>query len=106
MNFHIHEFRTECETVNTHKHIISGYTEGTLGFNMLHFHHFWGICSYKGHTHYFSGFTGLPVKTENGHVHKIEGILEVNNLHEHKFSGYTNEELQYIMKRFAKTALT
>ncbi|MCX7708578.1 MAG: YmaF family protein [Clostridia bacterium] len=105
MNLHQHEFKIECESVNNHTHRVLGYTESTIGVNLFHFHHFWGICTYNGHTHYFSGFTGLPAKTSNGHVHKIEGILELNNGHEHKFSGFTFEEVQYVSKKFIKTAL-
>lgn len=105
MNSHLHEFKLECEPVNNHNHRILGYTENTIGFNMFHFHYFWGICSYNFHTHYFSGFTGLPVRTANGHIHKLEGILEANNCHEHKFTGYTFEEVQYISKKIARTAL-
>lgn len=102
---HQHKFRIECEVVNNHKHTILGYTENTIGFNMFHFHHFWGISSYNGHTHYFSGFSGLPIKTENGHIHKLEGILESNNCHEHNFSGHTFEDVQYISRKIVKTAL-
>ncbi len=105
MNSHLHEFNIESDMVNGHNHRILGFTESTVGFNLLHFHYFWGICSYRGHTHYFSGFTGLPVKTENGHIHRIEGLLEMNNLHEHRFTGYTREEVHYISKKVTGTAL-
>jgi len=47
-----------------------------IGIEAFHIHAYYGISSYNGHTHYFSGFTGLPIKTENGHIHRIEGILE------------------------------
>lgn len=104
MNSHLHEFRIDSSIVNGHRHKVIGYTEATVGFNMLHFHYFWGICTYSGHTHYFSGFTGLPIRTDNGHIHRIEGILELNNCHEHSFSGFTHEEVHYISKRFGKTA--
>jgi len=48
-----------------------------IGIEAFHIHAYYGISSYNGHTHYFSGFTGLPIKTENGHIHRIEGILEI-----------------------------
>jgi len=53
------------------------------------------VCSYNDHTHYFSGITGIPVKTTNGHIHRMEGVLELNNNHTHKFSNYTSEEISY-----------
>ena len=59
MQFHMHKFKFESNETNYHKHKILGYTEHTIGINTLHFHTFYGVSSYKGHTHYFSGFTGL-----------------------------------------------
>jgi hypothetical protein len=32
----------------------------------------------------------------NGHVHKMEDILETNNMHEHVLKGYTFEDIAYI----------
>lgn len=96
MNPHLHKYRFECKTVKGHNHILAGYTENIMGINALHFHVYRGVCSYSGHTHYFSGRTGLPVKTENGHIHKIEGVLEINNQHEHPYSSYTFEDVEYI----------
>ncbi|MCX7841617.1 MAG: YmaF family protein [Clostridia bacterium] len=105
MKLHIHEYNFDSKIANGHNHRILGYTEGIIGFNMFHFHYYWGICSYTGHTHYFSGFTGLAAKTENGHIHRIEGSLEPNIQHEHKLTGFTSEEVNYIPKRISRTAL-
>jgi hypothetical protein len=77
-----------------------GYTESMLGFNQIHFHYYFGVCCHNGHSHYFSGISGLPVKKEFGHIHKMDGFLELNNLHEHKFSSYTFEEIEYINGRW------
>ncbi len=96
MNPHLHEYRFDSIIVNGHKHKIKGYTESMLGINILHFHYFVGVSSYNNHTHYFSGYTGLPVRTEKGHIHKIEGLLEINSLHDHLFDGFTFEEIAYI----------
>ncbi|MCX7747280.1 MAG: YmaF family protein [Clostridia bacterium] len=96
MNYHFHQFEFKTENYGIHQHKISDYTEGMVGINSFHFHFFYGISSYDGHTHYFSGHTGLPIKTENGHIHKMEGALEVNNFHEHKYAGHTFEEISYI----------
>lgn len=96
MNPHLHKFKFESKSSKGHKHLLAGYTENMIGINAIHFHMYYGICSYSGHTHYFSGLTGLPVKTENGHVHRIEGILEMNSLHDHNYSSYTFEDVEYI----------
>jgi hypothetical protein len=95
MNPHLHKYRFESNLSKEHKHRLIGYCEGMIGINSFHFHFFNGISSYKNHTHYYSGVTGFPIKTENGHKHKIEGILEANNMHEHKYSSYTNEDVTY-----------
>ena len=102
---HLHKYKFDCKPSNGHSHKTFGYTDNMIGINIFHFHYFWGICSYTGHTHYYSGFTGLPVKTENGHIHKIEGILELNSLHEHPFSNYTFEEVGYISNGIFRKAL-
>jgi len=95
MRFHMHKYKFESADERVHKHRIMGYAGNMFGVGSFHFHFFYGVCSYDNHTHYFSGITGMPFKTENGHVHKMEGILEKNNLHEHKFEGFTFEELSY-----------
>jgi len=96
MNSHIHKYKFESKTSNGHNHRLIGHTEGIIGINMFHIHSFYGISSYCGHTHYYSGLSGLPIKTENGHIHKIEGVLELNNLHGHKFCSSTFEEISYL----------
>jgi hypothetical protein len=101
---HLHKYRFECEEKNIHKHRLVGYTDNMLGISSLHFHYFSGISSYNSHTHYYSGFTGLPIKTENGHKHTIEGLLELNNLHEHHFLNFTFEDTANIAKRLAGEA--
>ncbi len=99
MNPHLHEYRFDSVITNGHKHKIKGYTDCMLGINILHFHYFVGVSSYNNHTHYFSGFTSLPVKTDNGHIHKIESILEINSMHDHLLEGFTFEEIAYIPKK-------
>ena len=105
MGLHIHDFRFNCDTNKGHNHRITNYTESHIGFNIFHFHYFSGICTYRGHTHYYSGITGFPTRTANGHIHKIEGVLEITNLHEHHFSGFTGEEIQLNTGRFLRTVL-
>lgn len=95
MKAHRHRFKFDCKMVDGHNHRINGIVDGMIGFGSFHLHHFSGVCSYRNHTHYFSGFTGLPIKTENGHIHKMEGILEFNDNHEHTFAGHTSEEVSY-----------
>jgi hypothetical protein len=104
MNHHLHKYKFESMMSKDHKHRISGYSEGMIGINSFHFHFFNGISSYKNHTHYYSGITGFSIKTENGHKHKIEGTLEANNMHEHKFSNYTNEDVSYHSDRLKHEA--
>lgn len=96
MHTHIHKYQFESKDANFHKHKILGYTEHTIGINTLHIHTFYGISSYRGHTHCFSGFTGFPIRTENGHIHKMEGYLEPSKMHQHIFCNYTDEEISYI----------
>ncbi|HOJ12093.1 MAG TPA: YmaF family protein [Clostridiales bacterium] len=93
--WHIHYFKIDSKLMHGHLHRIAGYTEYVIGTEKFHFHFYSGVSTYTDHTHYYSGITGLPVKTENGHYHKIQGLLESNGFHEHKFSGNTYEELTY-----------
>lgn len=95
MRFHMHKYKFDCVIDKGHKHRLMGYAGKMMGVNSLHFHFFYGVCSYNNHTHYFSGITGMPVKTEIGHIHKMDGILEFNNMHEHHFDGFTFEEISY-----------
>jgi len=95
MNNHHHKYKIDSDISEYHKHTINGYVEMMLGFGLLHFHSFSGICTYTDHTHSFKGTTGLPVKTEAGHLHKIEGYLMLQNDHEHKISGFTSEEFEF-----------
>lgn len=92
MKIHLHRFEVESAFTGIHMHIINGYVKNPFGFNRFHFHFYYGVSSYLDHTHHFSGITGMPIKTENGHIHKIEGILEKSNFHIHKFKGYTFED--------------
>lgn len=101
MKFHLHKFSFESDTINGHKHKLTGYAGNMLGIGNYHFHFFYGVCSYDNHTHYFSGITGMPEKTENGHIHKMEGILESYNLHNHDYKGFTFEEISYLTLRHA-----
>ena len=95
MPAHMHKYRLDSELSNGHKHKITGYTDRVIGISAFHFHSFYGISSYDNHTHYFSGITGLPIKTENGHIHKMEGLLENNSMHEHAYAGHTYEDVAY-----------
>jgi len=104
MNSHIHKYRFETGMADIHMHTLMGYTDCMIGFNSFHFHYFYGISSYSGHTHYYSGITGLPVKTENGHIHRMDGILEINRLHEHSFDSYTQEDIAYKPDRTMREA--
>lgn len=96
MKSHMHKYKFECRMENGHTHILTGYASGMLGIGSFHFHYYYGVSSYRSHTHYFSGFTGMPVKTENGHIHRMEGILEYNDMHEHIYKGYTSEDISCI----------
>jgi len=96
MGFHIHKYKIECKNTGGHSHKLQGYAGNMLGVGFLHFHIYYGVSSYTTHTHYFYGITSMPVKTENGHVHKMIGVLEANNFHEHTYEGYTFEEISYI----------
>lgn len=96
INNHTHKFKFDCRRSKGHKHKILGYAKSMVGIGSFHLHFFYGTSSYTNHTHYFSGITGLPVKTEHGHIHRMEGILELNDMHEHYYEGYTFEEISYI----------
>ncbi len=104
MGSHLHKFKVDSETSNNHVHNLIGCTENMIGINSFHFHHYYGISSYTNHTHYYSGITGYPIKTDNGHIHKLEGFLEFNNTHEHKFCDYTFEDLEYISNKLSNEA--
>jgi hypothetical protein len=96
MNSHIHHYKIDSKTKKGHKHKIYGYADTMVGTAKFHFHFFYGVSAYADHTHYYSGITGMPFKTSNGHIHKMEGLLESNELHEHLFWGHTFEEISYI----------
>lgn len=95
MKFHLHRYKFECQITEGHNHRLLGYAGNMLGVGNFHFHIFYGVSSYRNHTHYFYGITGMPIKTESGHVHRMEGILESNSLHEHEFKGFTSEDISY-----------
>ena len=96
MNYHMHKFKFDSDLKSLHKHKVMGMAKKMVGVRNLHFHYYSGVCTYTNHTHYFSGITSFPIKTENGHIHRIEGILELNFDHKHKFKGHTFEEISYI----------
>lgn len=104
MNHHMHKFRFNSEMTGGHDHGMCGSVTSAVGFNNFHIHYFSGVSNYRNHTHYFAGFTGFPIKTENGHIHKMEGLLETNNNHVHKYNGETYEEIQYISGKLCKQA--
>lgn len=104
MSTHVHKFKFNSEISIGHAHTLFGRTDYMIGINSFHFHYFYEICSYTGHTHYYSGITSLPVKTLNGHVHKIEGILEFNNNHDHCFNNFTFEDIEYYSQKRKRQA--
>lgn len=101
MRFHLHKYKLESTSTRGHKHRLIGYTGNMIGLRNFHFHFFYGVCSYDNHSHYYSGITGMPVKTENGHIHKIEGAIEADYQHTHKYQGYTFEDISYTASRQA-----
>ena len=96
MRFHTHKYRIESGNTGGHSHRLTGYAGNMLGVGSLHFHVYYGVSSYTSHTHYFFGITSMPIRTENGHVHRMTGTLEANDFHEHTYDGYTFEEISYI----------
>ena len=101
MKFHMHKYKFECQYINGHCHRLIGYAGNMLGVKSFHFHLYYGVSSYDNHTHYFYGITGMPIITENGHIHRMDGLLECNNMHEHKFKGYTGEDISYFTSSHA-----
>jgi hypothetical protein len=99
----MHKYKFECKNVKGHSHRLSGYAGNMLGVDSIHFHFYYGVSSYDNHTHYFCGITGMPIKTENGHIHKMDGMLETYSLHEHEFRGCTFEDVSYFTSRQAVT---
>ena len=96
MEIHLHRFEINSDFFEIHKHKVYGYVRNIFGIQTLHIHFYYGISSCTGHSHSFSGITSAPIKTQNGHIHKISGLLENNKGHEHKFKGYTFEDVSYI----------
>jgi len=99
MYSHVHKYKLESKNFNGHTHRIFGVSDTMIGIEVFHIHAYFGISSYNNHSHYYTGYTGLPIKTENGHIHKIEGQLDVNAEHSHPFRNYTDEEIEYIGKK-------
>lgn len=99
MSTHLHRYKSDSEIAKGHKHNIYGQTDYMIGINSFHFHYYYEISSYNGHTHYYSGITSLPIKTINGHIHKIEGMLEFNNNHQHKYNIFTFEDVESLTGR-------
>lgn len=96
---HAHQYKFYSYEKNGHKHRIMGITGYNLPICFTHVHFYKGVCSYNGHTHYFSGFTGLPRRTENGHLHKMSGCLQLNEKHEHAYCNFSNENVEYTGKK-------
>lgn len=90
---HQHRYKFDAALSEGHNHKLSGITEGMVGIDRMHFHYCSGVSGYRDHTHFFTNFTSLPIKTEHGHVHRMEGSLEANGRHEHKYRGETSEEI-------------
>jgi len=98
----MHEFRFDTDPSNSHTHRLVGYTDYMFGIGSLHFHFYCGTTSYLTHTHYFTGTTGLPIKTSRGHIHKMQGYVETNNYHKHKYSNFTFEDCAYNTDKISK----
>jgi hypothetical protein len=93
MGYHKHRFKFDCKIAQGHDHRLMGYAGNKLGAGKWHIHFYYGVTSYRSHTHYFCGITGMPIKTENGHIHRMDGRLESNSLHTHEYCGYTSEDI-------------
>jgi hypothetical protein len=76
--------------------MMSGYTDKMIGIAFFHVHYFRGVTSHNGHNHYYSGITSRPIKTKNGHIHKISGRSEGYDRHQHKYLNYTYEDVEYL----------
>jgi hypothetical protein len=96
IQMHLHRFEIKSDFSGIHFHYIKGYVKNNLGMGKMHIHIYSGVSPIEDHSHIFSGITGPPVKTENGHIHKISGILQTANGHVHKYSGYTFEDVSYL----------
>lgn len=106
MNNHCHFYGFNSLSSQKHLHRMFGHTEYMFGIGLLHFHFYYGSTSFNGHFHTFSGMTGMAIKTENGHKHKICGRLELANGHFHHYTNYTHENVEYIHGRVLKRVLS
>ena len=57
MRSHMHKFKFDCRLANGHDHRLLGYAGGMVGIGSFHFHFYYGVSSYRNHTHYFCGVT-------------------------------------------------
>jgi hypothetical protein len=48
----------------------------------------------------------MPIKTENGHKHKISGRLELTGSHFHYYNNYTYENVEYTSGKQYKKVLS
>lgn len=92
---HFHRYDIESQISLFHTHKIIGYTQKTIGLQGIHFHTFYGICSSNNHYHNFHGITSMPIKTNFGHIHKIDIYTDYSNnsQHRHKISCFTHENI-------------
>lgn len=103
MIHHRHKFEIDSTMNHLHYHRVTGITEPGVGISFYHFHRFSGISNYHQHTHIISGHTSPPIKTENGHMHKINCKLKQSQRHSHNLNGYTFEEIEYMQKSKGRT---
>ena len=96
LNFHLHRFEVKSDFSGIHFHVLKGYVRNNLGLEILHFHTCSGTTPVSDHAHFFSSITGPPMKTQNGHIHKLSGVLQETSGHLHKFSGLTDENISYL----------
>ncbi|MDD4496272.1 MAG: YmaF family protein, partial [Eubacteriales bacterium] len=83
VQMHLHRFELKSDFSGIHFHYIKGYVKSNIGMGKMHVHVYSGVTPAEDHSHNFSGITGPPVKTENGHIHKISGILQRSAGHIH-----------------------
>lgn len=103
---HVHYYRIESRMQRGHSHEIKGYTEYVIGTDSFHFHFFSGICTYRDHTHSYSGITGMPIKAACGHYHKITCLLDRELKHEHRVNGFSSEDIDWAKGKETGRAFT
>lgn len=52
MRSHMHKFKFDSRFANGHNHRLLGYASGMIGLGSFHIHFYYGVSSYRNHTHY------------------------------------------------------